>query len=205
VPNPEFLVAIGLAGLRTPLLPRELRAYKQDLYVAAGNAAFLFMSGDQHGSQQAFEDLFQRYPTAANAHYLYGYLLFPKDADAAIVEFKHELEIAPSSASAHVMLAWGSLVQNNPAEALPYAEKAVAEDPALPSGQLVLGRALVETGDVKSGIEYLEKELQLEPGNLEAHLALAKAYSKSGRKEEARRERLQSLEITRGENALARP
>jgi len=206
VPNPEFLVGIGLAGLRTPLLPKELRADKQDLYMAAGSAAFHFLAGDEETAQREFQELFQRYPTAPNTHYLYGYLLFPRDADRGIAEFKRELEITPSSAPAHAMLAWGWLIQNNPAEALPYAEKAVAEDQALPSGQLVLGRALVETGDVKRGIEHLEKELELEPNNLEAHLALVKAYSKSGRKEDARRERLLCLEITRSEAApVAQP
>jgi tetratricopeptide (TPR) repeat protein len=206
VPNPEFLVAIGLAGLRTPLLPKELRADKQDLYGAVGSAAFHFLSGDEKTARQEFQDVFQHYPTAANVHYLYGYLQFPRDADAGIAEFKRELEITPASAPTHAMLAWGELIQNNAAEALPYAEKAVAEDAALPSGQLVLGRALLETGDLKGGIEHLEKELQLEPNNLEAHLALVKAYSKSGRKEDARRERLLCLEITRGEDApVARP
>jgi tetratricopeptide (TPR) repeat protein len=206
VPNPEFLVGIGLAGLRTPLLPKELRADKQELYAAVGSAAFHFLSGDEKTAQGEFQDLFQRYPTTANLHYLYGYLLFPRDADSGVAEFRREVEIAPASAPANAMLAWGSLIQNNPAAALPFAQKAVAEDPAFPTGQLVLGRALVETSDVKSGIEHLEKELQLEPNNLETHLALAKAYSKSGRKEDARRERLLCLEITRGDDAsVARP
>ena len=77
--------------------------------------------------------------------------------------------------------------------------------------QLALGRALVETGDVKSGIEHLEKELQVEPDNFEAHLALAKAYSKSGRAEDARRERLYCLQVAQnnptqgGTPASARP
>jgi len=206
VPNPEFLVGIGLAGLRTPLLPKELRADKQDLYMAVGSAAFHFLSGDEKTAQQEFQDVLQRYPTAANVHYLYGYLQFPRDADAGIAEFKRELDITPASAPVHAMLAWGALIQNKSAEALPYAERAVAEDPALPTGQLVLGRALLETGDVTGGIEHLQKELQLEPNNLEAHLALVKAYSKSGRKEDARRERLLCLEIARGEDApVARP
>ena len=80
----------------------------------------------------------------------------------------------PSNAVAEVMLAWIPLMQNDGAEALPHARKAVAEDPALPSAQLVLGRALVETGDTKDGIEHLEATVQMQPDNLEVHLALAK-------------------------------
>jgi tetratricopeptide (TPR) repeat protein len=211
VPNPELLVGIGLAGLRTPMLPKDLKADKQDLYMATGNAAFLFLSGDRKGAQQEFQNLFQRFPTAANAHYLYGYLLFPMDPDDAIVEFRRELEITPSNAAAQTMVAWDALIRSDFPAALSYSEKAVAQDPTLPVGQLVLGRALVETGDVKGGIEHLEKELKLEPGNLEIHLALAKAYSKSGRTEDARRERLLCLEIAKsgpaqgGTPASARP
>lgn len=196
--NPELLLGIGLAGLRTPLMPKELKTDKQDLYLAAGKGAFFFWTKDRKGAERAFQDLFQRFPAAPNAHYFYGYLLFPMDPDDAIVEFKRELEIAPTNAPAQTMVAWDALIRNDYAEALAYSQKAVAQDASLPMAQLVLGRALVETGDVQSGIEHLEKELQLEPGNFEAHLALAKAYSKSGRSQEARRERELCLQMAQG-------
>jgi len=197
ITNPELLLAIGLAGLRTPLFPKDLAPNRQDLYLAAGNAAYQFMAGDAKKGQAGFEDLFQRFPTAPNAHYLYGYLLFATDPDQALPQFKRELEIAPSNAAAEVMMAWDSLMRGSFAEALPYAQKAVAEQPEATVPQLVLGRSLLESGDVKDGMEHLEKALQLDPDNLETHLALAKAYSKSGRKEDARRERLRCLQIAK--------
>ena len=103
------------------------------------------------------------------------------------------------------MLAWIPLMKNDGAEALPHARKAVADDPSLPSAQLVLGRALTETGNARDGIEHLEKTMQIQPDNLEVHLALAKAYSKSGRKEDARRERLLCLEMTKNETPATHP
>jgi tetratricopeptide (TPR) repeat protein len=200
--NPELLLAIGLAGLRTPLLPREVRPDQQELYIGAGKAAFDFMRKDTDAAGTEFQRLFERVPAVPNAHYLYGFLLYAIDPDQAVVEFKKELEVNPSNAAAEVMLAWIPLThipftQNDGSEALPHARKAVAEDPALPSAQLVLGRALTEMGDTKDGIEHLEATMQLQPDNLEVHLALAKAYSKSGRKEDARRERLLCLEMTK--------
>ena len=64
-------------------------------------------------------------------------------------------------------------------------------------GQLVYGRALVETGDIRAGLPHLEDVLRTEPANLsEAHLTLAKAYSKLGRSDDARRERLLCLSIS---------
>jgi tetratricopeptide (TPR) repeat protein len=199
--NPELLLAVGLAGLRTPLLPQELRAEQQELYVRAGESALDLMKGDKESARIGFQRLFTRVPVVPNAHYLYGYLLYATDPDQAVAELKRELEVAPSNAAVEVMLAWIPLLQNDGAEALPHAQKAVAEDPTLSSAHLVLGRALTETGDIKGGIEHLEKTRQLQPDNLEVHLALAKAYSKSGRKEDARRERFLCLEMTKNEPA----
>lgn len=205
VPNPEFLVAVGLAGLRTPLLPRELAGDKRDLFLSAGNAAYLFLSGDEAAAKLEFQKLFQRFPTTANVHFLYGSLLYPGHPDHAISEFSRELEIDPSNASAQLMVAWDSLMRNDFPTALAYAEKAKAAMPASPAAQLVLARALVETGDLKDGLGLLEKELKVEPDNLEIHYALAKAYSKSGRKEDARRERLLCLQMqNRGKGQEAR-
>ncbi len=197
--NPDLFEGIGLAGLRTPLLPKEVEANNHELFVKAGAAAFNFMAGDETAAQQKFQELFQRFPTAENAHYLYGYLLFPKDPDQAVPEFERELEIAPSNAAASLMLAWNSLIRNNPADALIYAQKVAAEEPAFPSAQLVLGRSLVETGDAKRGLVHLEKALELEPQNLETHIALAKAYSELGQKQDAQRERLLCLQLTTDE------
>jgi tetratricopeptide (TPR) repeat protein len=202
VTNPELLVAIGLAGLRMPLLPKDVSADQQPLVSAAGDAAYRFLAGDEQSATQAFQTLFRLYPNATNVHFLYGYLLFATDPDAALTEFLQELKIAPSNADAGVMAAWALLLRNRAPEALPYAQNAVGQAPRLPSAQLVLGKSLMETGDLKGAMEHLQLALQLEPDNLETHLALAKAYSKSGRKEEAQRERAVSLQLTKG-NATA--
>lgn len=203
--NPDILLGLGLAGLRDPLLPKDVPPARQELLTATGSAAYQSLAGDDTRADQAFQDLFQRFHNEANAHYLYGYLLFAKDPDQAVAQFKRAADIAPANASAQAMLAWSSLVRNNASEALPYAEKAVKNDPSLPLAQLVLGRSLIETGDSKNGIEHLQTALQLEPTNLEVHLALARGYSEAGRNEEARRERLLCLKITTDEaNPVAR-
>ena len=206
VTNSELLAAIGLAGLRMPLLPKDVGEEQRELVSAAGDATYRFLAGDETSAAQAFQELFQRFPQASNAHYLYGYLLFSTDPEAALVEFQQELKIAPSNADANVMSAWALLLRNAAGEALPYAQQAVDQEATLPSAQLVLGRSLVETGHLEGGMEHLEKALQLEPDNLETHLALAKAYSKSGRKEDARRERIFCLRLaTSNETAIQQP
>ncbi|HUA16430.1 MAG TPA: tetratricopeptide repeat protein [Verrucomicrobiae bacterium] len=196
VKSPELIAAIGLAGLRMPLLPKDVAADQQELVAAAGDAAYQYMAGDEASAGQAFQQLFQHFPKTRNAHFLYGYLLFATNPDAALEQFQDELKVSPSNADADVMAAWAFLLHNAAAEALPYAQKAVDAEPSLPSAQLVLGKSQMDTGALQSGLEHLEIALQLDPDNLETHLALAKAYSKSGRKEDARRERLLCLRLT---------
>ncbi|HEY0758424.1 MAG TPA: tetratricopeptide repeat protein [Acidisarcina sp.] len=203
-PEPDMAVGMGLAGLRKPLLPKEVALSDRDMYLATGNAMFHFMSGDAAGAKLAFSALFERYPTLAGLHYLYGYYLFPTDPDAAEVEFRRELTIFPTSSQAEAILSWIEILRNQPGDAVPYARRAVADDPSLPLAQLVLGRSMVETGDIAGGLSHLERALALEPGNLEVHLALARAYSESGRKEDAFRERMQSLQLTKDEQ-VAQP
>lgn len=205
ISSPEIFKGIGLAGLRVSLLPKEVEAGQQELFMTAGNAAFQLMAGNELDAQQAFQTLFQRYPSSSNGHYLYGYLSFAKAPDHAIAEFKRAVEIEPSDAAAQAMLAWSYLMQSNPSEAKIYAEQAVKEAPQLPLAQLVLGRYLVETGDPRNGIEHLQEALQLEPSNIEIHLALVKGYSEAGLKEDARHERQFCLEATKDEvNQVAR-
>ena len=204
--NPELLVAVGLAGLRVPLLPKEINANQQPLLSAAGDAALKFMGGDEKSAQTAFDALFQRFPSTENAHFLYGYLMYSSDPDSALPQFKKELEVAPSNPNALIMLSWSLLMRNRPEEALPYAKSAAEQKPQLAAAQLALGRSLLDTGDVAGGIEHLEQGLKLEPDNLEIHIALAKAYSKSGRNEDARRERTLCLQLTQNSaTRLANP
>jgi tetratricopeptide (TPR) repeat protein len=201
-PTPEILAGVGLAGLRMPVRPQDVAPAQQPLVLAAGTAAFTFMAGNEPKAQQQFQDLFLRFPTAPNAHYLYGYLLFANDPDVAIAEFKRELEVAPDSAVTHVMLAWYFLLRNNAAEAMPYAQKATAEAPTSPSAQLVLGRSLIETGNVPEGMDHLNTALKLDPNNLEIHLALVKGYQEQGRKDDAARERLLAKDLAKGQASV---
>ena len=205
-PTPEILAGVGLAGLRMPVRPQDVDPAQQPLVLAVGTAAFTFMSGDEPKAEQQFQDLFQRFPTAVNAHYLYGYLLFANDPDIAIAEFKRELEIAPTSAVTHVMLAWYFLLRNDATDALPYAQKAATEAPNSPSAQLVLGRSLIETGSVNNGMDHINAALKLDPNNLEIHLAMVKGYQELGRKDDAARERLLAKDLAKGRaSAPAQP
>jgi tetratricopeptide (TPR) repeat protein len=195
IASPELMLAIGLAGLQMPLLPDNVKADQKELVANAGKAAFEYMSGDEAGAKQAFESLFQQFPTTPGLHYLYGHLLFATDPDAGLAEFRRELEVSPKNPSALTMTAWTLLMQRHPAEALPYARRAAEQIPQSPAAQLILGRALTATGDLTGGIERLQQALGMDPNDLEIHIALAEAYSESGHKQDAYRERMLCLQL----------
>lgn len=80
------------------------------------------------------------------------------------------------------------------------------ETPEAAGGQIVLGRSLVKLGELKEGTAHLERALQSDPENLEVHIALAEAYSRSGRSEDAQRERSTSLKLAQnGTSPFALP
>lgn len=205
ISNDELLSAVGLAALRISQFPKDADPAQRDMIAQAGHATFLLLSGNKPDAAQAFQTFFQRYPTAANVHYTLGYLVYPTDQDAAIAEFRRELVVDPGNAVDHTMLAWALLMNNSPAQALPEAKKAAEEAPTLPLAQLSLGRALLETGDTKSATTLLENALSLDPQNLEIHIALARAYSESGREDDASRERLACLQLTQQTSKPAPP
>lgn len=192
----DLELAVGLAGLRRNVFPEAVPPDQVALLSSVGHATVLFMQKNEDASRQAFQALFIQHPDLPNIHYLYGYLLFPTAPDAALDQFHQELAISPRNAGAHAMSAWALELQGNYAASLDDAAKAAQEDPSLSMAQLVYGKALVETGNLSAGLPHLEDVLRDQPGNLEAHLALVKAYSKLGRSEDARRERLLCLAIS---------
>ena len=201
ISSPELFIAIGLAGLQMPIQPKDASADLQELLTGAGGAVYQFQSGDQAGAAKSFQNLFQKFPTTANLHYLYGTLLYSTDPDSSIGEFEKELEVNPENQQAQVMVPWALLMKDRAQDALPYAKQVAAAQPKVAAAQLVLGRALAETGDLAAGIQHLEQALRLEPNNLEIHIALAKAYSRSGRDQDARRERMLCLQMTKDEGS----
>jgi tetratricopeptide (TPR) repeat protein len=193
--NDSLIQGIGLAGLRMPIFPQDITPSQQQMVLLVGRAAAAVMSGEMTTGQQLFDAVFHGFPSTPYVHYLYGYLLFPTDPGQAIAQFQQELAVSPSSAIVHSMLAWVYNSEGEYTDALPDARAAVIDDPSLPIAQLVLGRDLIETGNVQDGMSLLEGVLKTDPKNLEAHLGLVRAYSMLGRRDDAGRERLLCLAL----------
>jgi predicted Zn-dependent protease len=140
-------------------------------------------------ARTAFDTLLARYPNDPNIHYAFGVYMLPQDADAALKEFKRELEISPNHYAALTQMAFEYLKRDQFNDALPLAEKAVQLAPKLYAARNVLGRVLLEVGQVDRSIKELDEGVKLAPSSPEMHFALARAYTRAGRKDDAARER----------------
>ncbi len=190
-------MGIGLAALRQPLTPEEVPANRKDLIGAAGKATYLWMTGDADNAEAGFRTLLAKYPREANVHFLYGSFLVDRRADDAISEFRQELAVNPSNPAAQAMLALQLYRAGKFDEAWPYASQAAEAGAKLPKAQLALGLLLTKKGQTGDGIGHLQSACELEPGDFECHAALASAYSRLGRAEEARRERFTTMQLAK--------
>jgi tetratricopeptide (TPR) repeat protein len=187
--SPKVVEAFGLTMLRMPYLPNEVPAAQREKILIAGQAGISMAARRQEQARAAFDTLLAQYPNDPNVHYGFGVFMLSQDADVALKEFKRELEISPLHYPAMVQMAFEYLKRDQYNDALPLAEKAVQLAPKLYAARNVLGRVLLELGQVDRSIKELEEGVKLAPSSPEMHFALARAYTRAGRKEDAARER----------------
>lgn len=185
---PDLFIAIGLAGMRSSSFPADVPSSDRSFYQTAGQAGYVFLSGDDEQADKLFTDLFARYPDRPGLRFYYGYLLFPHDPAMAGDQFRRELSLDQNSET-QALLALTLIYEGRFADALQPAQSAYKADPSLHIAQVALGRALAETGDTSSGTQLLIQAVQRDPKDLEAHLGLASIYSRNGNREEEARER----------------
>ena len=186
--SPKVVQAFGLTILRMPYFDNEIPADQRDLVLTAGEAGVGMAARRPERAQAAFDQLLARYPNAPNVHYAYGVFLINQDADAALKQFKRELEISPQHQPSMVQMAFEYLKRDDYNAALPLAEKAVQLNPKMFPARNVLGRTLLQLGQVERAIKELEEGARLAPTSPEMHYALGRAYRKAGREEDAKRE-----------------
>ena len=195
-PSGPLLLAMGLAGLRIPILPAQAVPAQQQPVVAAGQAAWSYINEQPEDAAKAFGALFSQYPGLTDAHYFYAYLLFGHSPQDAIPQLDQELHLDPNNVSALILMAWCEILDGYDYDALPYARLAAQLAPSRFMAQLDLGRALVGSDDVSEGLQHLIEAQKLQPNSLEVHLGLAIAYAKSDQPVLARRERLTALALS---------
>ena len=73
-------------------------------------------------------------------------------------------------------------------KAVSLLRSALAFNGSLAESHYQLGKLALDDGDLPSGIEHLETAVRLKPGSSKFHFALARAYRRSGRSEQASKE-----------------
>ena len=186
--NQKIIEAFGLIMLRMPFLPNEVPGDKREAVLLAGRAGASMAARQIDASRQAFDELLKRYPDNPSAHYSFGVFMLPQDAETALKEFRQAQALDPNHQAALVQMAFEYLKRRDYDTALPLAEKAVALAPRMYAARNVFGRVLLELGQVQRAINELQEGVRLAPASPEMHFALARAYMRAGRKEEADRE-----------------
>jgi tetratricopeptide (TPR) repeat protein len=188
--NPSYVEAMGIAALRKPLLPAEVPPAEHQLVMDTGRVMYDAAALRTTEAAAEFKILLDKYPDTPNIHYLYGSFLLFSDADGALAQLEKELEISPAHVPAMVTIANEYIQRKQYKEALPFAKKAVELEPQSFPAHTVYGRVLVEGDlDLQRGLAELEEARKLAPTSPQVRIALATAYTKAGRKEDAARER----------------
>src|SRR5215510_4566065 len=178
--SPKIIGAFGLTMMRMPFLPNEIPPDKREQVLIAGRAGFDLAARRRDEARKSFDELLARYPDAPNVHYVHGVFLLSQDSDAALEEFRRELKISPSHVPSLLQMAFEYLKRNEHETALPLAEQAA----------------------------QLAPKLYLAPNVPEMQYALARAYTRAGRKQDAARaletfQRLEKLRNAQREGANA--
>jgi tetratricopeptide (TPR) repeat protein len=187
--SPKIIEAFGLTMMRMPFLPHELPPDKRDQVLIAGRAGFDMAGRRRDEARKSFDELLARFPDAPNVHYVNGVFLLSQDSDAALEEFRRELKNSPSHVPSLLQMAFEYMKRNEHETALPLAEQAAQLAPKLYPARNVLGRVLLELGQVERAVKELEEGARLAPNVPEMHYALARAYTRAGRKQDAARAR----------------
>ncbi len=196
--NPEsarITEGLGISALRLPHLPSELPEDTKVPVVKAGRAMALYIGHKFEESLKEFDSLLEQFGNLPNVHYAYAVVLLHNQPDAALEQFKRELEISPSHVEARLQIAFEYIKRGEHAAGLVYAREAVKLAPDSFVARNALGRTLLDTGDVAGAVRELEAGVKLAPDSPEMHFALVRAYMKAGRKEDAQKARAEFLKL----------
>lgn len=187
--------ALGLTMLRFAYLPNEIPPAKREVVLKAGRAGYYMAAEQRTQAAQEFNELLGVFPNEPNVNYAHGIFLMRDAPDEALQAFKKELQLSPKHVYARLQMAFEYIKRNEPANGLTYAEEAVKMAPELFAAHNALGRILLETGQTERAIKELEIGARQAPDSPEMHFALARAYSKAGRKADADRARAEFMRL----------
>lgn len=202
----DVTLALGMSILRIrpSNLPRGSPPALQ-IIVRAGSAEHLAARGKTDEAAREYAGFIAEHSGVRNGQYAYGrFLLAANQEQEAIGAFKKELENTPNHVLARLALAETG-IRFDLAGARQYAEEAVLIAPEIPLGHYLLGELLLKHGELDKAIAELERARTTMPHESRIHWALARAYSQTGRAEEAASARATVARLKQAEEAARQP
>jgi tetratricopeptide (TPR) repeat protein len=198
----EVLLTLGQAFFRiTPATGPPPSSPGAEILTRAGHAQCLASQKKYDEARQEYRALVEQFPEYPNMRYAYGrFLMEANEPEAAIEEFKKELDRNPDDVTARLEIA-AALYKVDSAAGLPYAEEAVKRDGRMPFGHYLLGLLYLDTDDYLKAIPELEVAEKAFPREAKVYFALGSAYSRAGRKQDADRARATFQRLNKDENA----
>jgi predicted Zn-dependent protease len=189
VSSPELSAAFGMTVLRTNEREAPTRIPDVTVVNRVGDAECVASQKKFDAARESYVAIEKEFPDFPNLHYAFGrFLLAAHDPNGGIAELEEEIKRQPKHAFARLQIA-AAKYKTDSAGGLPYARAAIELDPSLPFGHYLYGLLLLDTDDYKNAIpelERAEKNMREVPG---IYSALAAAYSRDGRTQDAAKAR----------------
>ena len=203
VESDELIVALGQAVLR--VRPSESNeSTTTEIVRRAGRAEHLAAQKKFDEALREYERLTTDFPDSRNVHYALGrHFAATSNPEKAVSAYQREIKNSPDHVPARLGIA-AILAETDAASALPYAEEAVKLNPRIPLGHYVLGSLLLHTDQMSRAIaelELAERSVKDDPG---LYYALARAYARAGRTQDAARARAVFKRLTEERQRAAR-
>ena len=188
--SPEIDSALGMTLLRmSAKAPPAPGTPDANVVAGIGHAGCLVGQKKYEDAKPILNGLNTQHPQFPNIHYASGLLLLDTgDSDAAIAQFKAEIQNQPQDVVARLKIAAAEYKVDS-AAGIPYAEEAMKIDPQAALGHYLLGLLLLDTGNYQRAIPELEAARASLPNEPRLYFALGSAYSMAGRKDDAARAR----------------
>lgn len=181
--NDAVIEAAGFGALR--ISPSNGSQVDREFVRAAGLAAWTLAAQRPSEAEAAFQALVSKYADRPGVHYMNGIFLAERNPEAALAEFRKELQIDSSNAFARIQLAFALLKRGEPEEALVLAREAAKIRPDNYLAHSAIGRAYLATGVAASAVAALQTAAKLAPDRPEAQFYLEQAYRRAGRTQDA--------------------
>ena len=175
---PQIKIALALAMLHVPLLPKEIDPSQDGLISAAGEAASAVAQNNSAKALAAFPSLLKDYPGTPYLHYAFGKALASAGRDEeALKQQREEARVSPQSALPWIAISQLELHLQHPQEALHAAEQAVQRSPDSLVSHKTLAEVLQASGRKEKAAAELAVADKLVPEKPRPEKRIALLYS----------------------------